>query len=228
MRTTATHVFFWSGPLSNWYLGVRFPGARAYEETVRRLDTLGIVRPSDDALSSRLLRLASFSCGEQWMMATKCWLLDRNPVLDSIAFDDAQAAEALALILSHDEPAPGARGSKVWATPLARTLRTGDPASQKAIGRSIDPYDDVLWSSARLVCVVGGNVARIETDRKARSVLKGTGRRVIVEGSPKDRIWGVGIKWDDPRILDPKNWDGLNLLGIALGEVREQTEGYVG
>jgi ribA/ribD-fused uncharacterized protein len=71
-------------------------------------------------------------------------------------------------------------------------------------------------------------VARIETDRKARSVLKGTGRRIIVEGSPKDRIWGVGIKWDDPRILDPKNWDGLNLLGVALGEVREQTEGYVG
>jgi ribA/ribD-fused uncharacterized protein len=225
MKTTATHVFFWSGPLSNWHLGVRFAGARAYAETVRRLDALGIARPSDDALSSRLLRLASFSCGEQWMMATKCWLVDRNPVLDSTGLDDVQAAEALALILSFDQPEPGARGSKIWSTPLGKTLRTNDPRAQKAFGREISPYDDVLWSAARVACVVGGNVARFEADRKARSVLVATQKRVIVEGSPSDDIWGVGLKWDDPRIVDPANWRGQNLLGVALTEVREQITG---
>lgn len=225
MKTTASHVFFWSGPLSNWHLGVRFPGAHAYAETTRRLDALGIARPSDEALSSRLLRLASFSCGEHWMMATKCWLIDRNPVLDSTALDDVQAAEALSLIFSTKAPEPGARGSKIWSTPLARTLRNSDPAAQKAIGRSISPYDDALWSAARVACVVGGNIARMEVDRKARSVLVSTNRRTLVEGSPKDDIWGVGIKWDDPRIVDPANWQGTNLLGIALEQVRDHVTG---
>ena len=52
------------------------------------------------------------------------------------------------------------------------------------------------------------------------AALLETGERTMVEASPIDRIWGVGLRADDPRIHDRAQWRGLNLLGEALMEVR--------
>ncbi len=214
LRTTPTHVFFWYGPLSNWHLGRPFSGARAWEETIRRLDALGIDRPSDGALSSRLLRTAVYSCGEQWMMACKAWLFDRRPVaLDEDVSIDVAARYAEIRATAHPERMAA----------LARILHVDDPRSQKALGSSKGPilgYDDVVWGRARVACVVGGTIARMENDPKALRTLLDTDDRILVEGSPHDRIWGVGLRWDDPAIEDPDRWRGLNLLGIAHGEAR--------
>lgn len=214
MRSTPTHVFFWSGPLSNWHKGRPFPGARAWEETVRRLDALGIDRPSDEALSSRLLRAATFNCGEQWMMVCKAWLFDRRPVaLDEDPSIDV--AERLRAILAETKPERMA--------PLARILASSDPKEQKFLGSAKGPitgYDETVWDAARVPCVVGGTIARMEADPKARRTLLETGDRQPVEGSPYDQVWGVGLKWDDPRIEDPANWRGLNLLGEVHAQVR--------
>ena len=49
-----------------------------------------------------------------------------------------------------------------------------------------------------------------------------TGDAVLVEASPVDRIWGIGLAADDPRARDPSIWLGLNLLGFALMKVRAQ------
>ncbi|MFD7659407.1 NADAR domain-containing protein, partial [Actinosynnema sp. NPDC059797] len=54
-----------------------------------------------------------------------------------------------------------------------------------------------------------------------RTSLLSTGDRVLVEASPVDRIWGIGLAADDERALDPASWRGLNLLGEALTRVRE-------
>lgn len=214
-RTTPTHVFFWHGVFSNWHRGAPFSGARAYEETVERLDALGVARPSDQALSSRLLRAATFGCGEQWMMACKAWLFDRRP----IALDEdpsIDVARTLATILATKEPHQIAR-----LAPLGKVLHTSDPKAQKAIGRQVEGYDDKLWGAARVACVVGGSIARFEADASALKALLATGDRVLVEGSPYDHIWGVKLRFDDPKIDNPANWRGQNLLGIALGETRE-------
>lgn len=219
MRQTATHVFFWHGPLSNWHLGVPFQGSRAYEETVALLNTAGVPRPGDAALSSRMLRLATFACGEQWMMATKSWILDGNLALKS-EDPSTNAAEALRCALLEKEPAPGKPGHRIWKSPLAQVLRTASPKDQKAIGRAIKPYDDALWGQARVHCVAGGSIARFEADRNALRTLLSTGDRTLVEGSPVDEIWGVKLRFDDPRIDDPRNWRGLNLLGEALEHAR--------
>lgn len=214
MRSTLTHVFFWSGPLSNWHLGRPFSGARAWEETVRRLDALGIDRPSDAALSSRLLRDAVYSCGEQWMMACKAWLFDRRPVAldEDPSIDVASRYAEIRAMRVPDRMAA-----------LAQILNSDDPRRQKHLGSSKGPivgYDEAIWAAARVACVIGGIIARMETDPKARRTLLDTGDRILVEGSPHDRVWGVGLRWDDPAIEDPDRWRGLNLLGVAHGEAR--------
>jgi len=52
--------------------------------------------------------------------------------------------------------------------------------------------------------------------------LLATGERVLVEASPQDRVWGVGLTADDERAASPRTWRGLNLLGFALMEVRHR------
>ena len=58
-----------------------------------------------------------------------------------------------------------------------------------------------------------------------RDILLRTGDRIIVEASPYDRIWGVGLDVEDPRILDENQWQGQNLLGKALMDVRTELKG---
>ena len=70
--------------------------------------------------------------------------------------------------------------------------------------------------------MVAGNLAKFGQHPELRDFLLGTGRTVIVEASPRDAIWGIGLAADDSRAATPENWPGLNLLGFALMEVRRQ------
>jgi hypothetical protein len=40
--------------------------------------------------------------------------------------------------------------------------------------------------------------------------------RVLVEASPRERIWGIGMDKNKLDIENPAKWCGLNLLGFAL------------
>ncbi|GAA3679091.1 NADAR domain-containing protein [Lentzea roselyniae] len=101
-----------------------------------------------------------------------------------------------------------------------RAART--PAEAKALGRQVSGFDDSVWVSSRLSIVVDGNLAKFGQDPALRSYLLGTGSRMLVEASPLDRVWGIGLAADDPRASDPSSWRGLNLLGEALMEVRSR------
>jgi ribA/ribD-fused uncharacterized protein len=104
----------------------------------------------------------------------------------------------------------------------SEVLATSSPAAAKALGRQVSGYVDASWEAARLEIVIEGNLAKFGQDPELRTFLLGTGSRVLVEASPQDRIWGIGLVASDPRASDPSSWRGLNLLGEALMEVRSR------
>jgi len=65
-------------------------------------------------------------------------------------------------------------------------------------------------------------MAKFSQHADLKEFLLNTGDRVIVEASPYDRIWGIGMATTDANAENPARWKGLNLLGFALMEVRER------
>ena len=105
---------------------------------------------------------------------------------------------------------------------LARILVAATPAEAKALGREVRGYVDTAWEANRSEIVAAVNVAKFGQHRELREYLVGTGDRVLVEASPRDRIWGIGMGRDNPNVQRPSQWRGLNLLGFALMEARER------
>ncbi|MFE5617761.1 NADAR family protein [Streptomyces sp. NPDC056463] len=101
-------------------------------------------------------------------------------------------------------------------------LSSGTPAEAKKAGRLVRGFDEAVWERERFGIVVEGSVHKFASDEALRAYLLGTGGRVLVEASPLDRVWGIGLGADDPRAKDPARWRGLNLLGFALMEARER------
>jgi len=105
---------------------------------------------------------------------------------------------------------------------LERILAAEHPALVKKLGQGVRDFDDAVWKANRFQIVVAGNRAKFGQDPELAEYLVGTGDRVLVEASPLDRIWGIGLAEDDPRATNPDQWRGLNLLGKALMEVRAE------
>ncbi|TQM78031.1 hypothetical protein FHX81_0280 [Saccharothrix saharensis] len=101
-----------------------------------------------------------------------------------------------------------------------RVLAARTPGEAKALGRRVRGFTEDVWVAERLDVVVRANLAKFGAHDDLREFLLGTGDRVLVEASPVDRVWGIGLAADDERAADPARWPGLNLLGEALMEVR--------
>ncbi|WP_238598541.1 NADAR family protein [Saccharothrix sp. ALI-22-I] len=104
----------------------------------------------------------------------------------------------------------------------ARVLAASTPGEARSLGQQVRGFDEGTWVANRLDVVVRGNLAKFGAHDDAREYLLGTGDRVLVEASPLDRIWGIGLAADDERAADPSTWLGLNLLGQALMDVRDR------
>lgn len=103
----------------------------------------------------------------------------------------------------------------------ADVLAAGDPKRAKDLGRQVRGFDQSTWEAHRADIVTTGNVHKFGQHPDLREFLLGTGDHVLVEASPLDRVWGIGLREDDPRARDPAQWRGLNLLGFALCAVRD-------
>ena len=96
------------------------------------------------------------------------------------------------------------------------------PLGVKDLGRLVKKYDDKAWGCVRFGYMVYVNYLKFSQNADFKKLLLDTGDRILVEASPVDKIWGVGLEEKDDLILNEKNWKGQNLLGKALMEVRSK------
>ncbi len=117
-----------------------------------------------------------------------------------------------------------AQKAKVFGDEEVRNhiLAETDQMTIKKLGRLVKNYDDSVWTERRFQIVVEGNLAKFSQNDDLRQFLLGTGDKIIVEASPKDRIWGIGFDEFAPEATNPALWNGENLLGFALMEVRDR------
>ena len=104
---------------------------------------------------------------------------------------------------------------------LRKILAAKSPRDQKAIGRTVQDFNERTWNGVCRGIVYIGNLARFSQGPHLGGLLLKTGERSIVEASPTDPIWGIGLAQDDPDALRPDQWRGRNWLGIALMQVRD-------
>lgn len=103
----------------------------------------------------------------------------------------------------------------------AKIMASANPRDYKALGREVRNFDEELWDLNKRDVVLRGNLAKFSQNPELFEFLDGTGDSVLVEGSPYDGIWGVRLAIDDPRIQNPNEWQGENLLGFVLMETRD-------
>jgi ribA/ribD-fused uncharacterized protein len=108
------------------------------------------------------------------------------------------------------------------AESLPKILAAPTPAEAKALGRLVRGFDDARWKAECFEIVVAGNVHKFGQDPALRDFLLGTANRVLVEASPRDVVWGIGLGAANERATDPRQWRGRNLLGFALMEARSR------
>lgn len=93
------------------------------------------------------------------------------------------------------------------------------PREIKALGRRVENFSQPVWDANRLAIVTEGSYLKFRGGRLRRLLLD-TGDKALVEASPFDAIWGIGIAEKDARA--GKRARGLNLLGVALVEARRR------
>lgn len=103
---------------------------------------------------------------------------------------------------------------------LAEILAESRPGVIKKLGRRVRNFDSDVWKAHKYDIVAEGNLCKFSQNPGLREFLLSTGNSILVEASPFDRIWGIGMRESDPRASDPLQWKGENLLGFALTEVR--------
>lgn len=108
---------------------------------------------------------------------------------------------------------------------LEKILNCQAPKQAKEFGRSVQNFDADTWQQACFDLVVAGNIAKFAQNDDMRACLLSTGKRILVEAAPRDRIWGIGMGQNHVDAENPTNWRGQNLLGFALMAVRDALAG---
>ena len=103
----------------------------------------------------------------------------------------------------------------------AEIMSASHPKEFKSLGRKISGFNQKIWDKNCCDIVIRGNVAKFSQNEALRKFLLNTGSQVLVEASPYDKIWGIGMSADDPKCENPTLWNGSNYLGFCLMEARD-------
>lgn len=104
---------------------------------------------------------------------------------------------------------------------LDEILKGSSPKKIKALGRRVRNFNEDVWNECKYNIVLKGNIAKFSQNGELKEFLLTTKERILVEASPYDKVWGIGMSADNKKIENPLMWNGENLLGFALMETRE-------
>ena len=100
-------------------------------------------------------------------------------------------------------------------------MDTKSPSKQKDLGRVIANYDQDVWENYKYRIVLTGNMHKFEQNPELEEFLMSFNPfTIFAEAAPWDKVWGIGLGPDDPKALDINTWEGENLLGKVLMDVR--------
>ena len=102
-----------------------------------------------------------------------------------------------------------------------KILKAKTPREQKALGRKVRNFDGKVWEDASKKAVYTGNYAKFTQNKALLQILMDTDGTTLVEASPTDTIWGIGLAADDARAYSRSTWRGTNWLGEVLTQLRE-------
>lgn len=101
-------------------------------------------------------------------------------------------------------------------------LKTAKPGEQKKLGRKVRNFNPEVWKQNARKIVFRGNLAKFSQNADLKAHLLKTEGTEMVEASPRDRIWGIGMGKNNPDRFNKKMWRGTNWLGEVLTKVREE------
>lgn len=103
----------------------------------------------------------------------------------------------------------------------AKILATKDPREQKAIGRTIKNFNTDQWIKVSKSIMYEVCKAKFEQNPNLLKALLATEGKTLCEASPFDKIYGIGLDENNPLAWEKETWEGENLLGYILTELRD-------
>lgn len=108
---------------------------------------------------------------------------------------------------------------------LEGIMASYNPMDMKKLGRRVRNFLPYVWDNNCQDIVKRANLAKFSQNPKLKEFLLSTGDKIIVEASPNDTVWGIGLPADSPDAVNPSRWRGENRLGFVLMEVRDMLRG---
>jgi hypothetical protein len=105
-----------------------------------------------------------------------------------------------------------------------KILTKSQPRDQKALGRQVKNFVQEVWEKEAKNIVYKANYAKFSQNENLKRFLLATAGTTLVEASPTDHIWGIGLSEDNPDSLDRSKWKGTNWLGEVLTQLREDLQ----
>lgn len=99
-------------------------------------------------------------------------------------------------------------------------MGTKSPFIQKKLGRSVKGFEQSKWDKVKYNVMLWGCYLKFSQNAELKQMLLDTGEKLLAEASPTDKIWGIGLNQTNPDAFDPNNWDGTNMLGKVLMDIR--------
>ena len=103
-----------------------------------------------------------------------------------------------------------------------KIMSTNNQNTIRSLGRLIKNFNSETWDKVKFLIVLNGNYHKFSQNENLKEYLLSTKDKILVEASPYDRIWGIGLSEYDNDIYDVNKWRGSNLLGFALMQIRDE------